>query len=164
MPMAQARYGSLGGHAQSIDVVAPPDAVYDLVADITRTPQLSPECRRTEWLGEPGRPEVGARFRGRNSWRGFRWWRQARIVEADGPRIFAFETVPGHGIYNDTTRWHYQFEPIASGTRVTESYALSGPRWIGLFDRILGRPRALRRNLPRSLQALKQAVETASDC
>jgi uncharacterized protein YndB with AHSA1/START domain len=157
------QYLLLGQHAASVDINASPEVVYDLVTDITRTPEMSPECRRTEWLGEPARPEVGARFRGRNSWRGFRWWRQVRIVEAERPRAFSFETVPGRGIYNDTTRWHYEFEPFPNGTRVTEKYAFSGPRWIGLLDRLVGRPKALERNVARSLEALKRARHTFRD-
>ena len=34
-------------------VAAPPERVYDLVADVTRTPDLSPEVVSVRWLGGP---------------------------------------------------------------------------------------------------------------
>jgi hypothetical protein len=152
-------YNLLGHHSVSIDVGAPSEVVYELVADITGTPKMSRECRRTEWLGAPGRPELGARFRGQNRWRGIRWWRTCQITRAERGRGFEFVTLPGRAFYNDTTTWRYEFEPSAIGTRVTQTYEFSGPRWIGLLDRLIGRPMALERNVWRSLQMLKQAAE-----
>jgi hypothetical protein len=41
----------------TVHVEAPPEAVYDLVADVTRIGEFSPECRRAEWSTTPdGRP------------------------------------------------------------------------------------------------------------
>ena len=34
----------------SIDVAAPPELVYDLISDVTRMGEWSPECYRCEWL------------------------------------------------------------------------------------------------------------------
>ena len=47
-------------------VTARPELVWDLVADVTRVGEWSPECIRAAWLGDPGRPQPGARFTGRN--------------------------------------------------------------------------------------------------
>jgi hypothetical protein len=66
-------------YEESIRIAAPADAIYDLVADVISTGDRSPECRSVEWLGEPGRAVEGARFRGRNRWRGFTWERTATI-------------------------------------------------------------------------------------
>ena len=136
--------------------------VYDLVAAVDRVPEFSPECRRIEWLGEPHRPDVGARFRGRNRWRGFAWWREVRITEAERGRVFAFETVPARGIYNDSTAWRYTFESTGAGTKVTESYTHSAPGWLRAMDAALGRPRALARGMAKTLAALKQEAETGT--
>jgi len=48
------------------EVAARPELVWDLVTDITRIGEWSPECIRAAWLGEPSRPRPGARFTGRN--------------------------------------------------------------------------------------------------
>jgi len=47
-------------------VAAPPELVWDLVADVIRVGGWSPECIRAVWLGEPGQPQPGARFTGHN--------------------------------------------------------------------------------------------------
>jgi Polyketide cyclase / dehydrase and lipid transport len=47
-------------------VAAPPELVWDLVADVTRVGQWSPECAGAAWLEEPVRPAPGARFTGHN--------------------------------------------------------------------------------------------------
>ena len=45
---------------------APAEAVYDLVTDVTRMGEWSPENEGGEWLDAARGPVVGARFRGRN--------------------------------------------------------------------------------------------------
>ncbi len=50
----------------SIDIAAPPGAVYDLVADVTNMGRWSPETYRCEWLDGCTGPRVDARFKGWN--------------------------------------------------------------------------------------------------
>jgi hypothetical protein len=146
-------------HHETIQIAAPADLLYDLVADVTSTGDRSPECRRVEWLGEPARAVTGARFRGHNRWRGFSWWRNVTILRADRGREFAFKTEPGRGIYNDTTTWRYQFEPADDATDVTEGYEFSAPWWLQTMDTILGRPKALQRGVHHTLANLKRTAE-----
>jgi hypothetical protein len=148
----------------SIEINAPADRIYDVVADVTSTGDRSPECRRVEWVGEPAKAVRNARFRGHNRWRGFTWSRNATITRADRGREFAFKTEPGHGIYHDSTSWRYRFEPIGNGaTNITESYELTAPWWIKTMDTILGRPKALRKSMNSTLANLKRACEGADD-
>lgn len=146
-------------HSESIDIAAPARVVYDLVADVTAVAQRSPEVRRCEWIGEPAAPMVGARFRGHNRWRGFRWSRIARITAAEPGVEFAFETAPGRGIYHDLTRWRYLFQPLDGGTRVIESYEFYAPGWLRRLDAALGRRRALATGMRATLASLKHAAE-----
>jgi len=53
-------------HRTSVDVDAPPDAVWALVTDIERMGEWSPICRRCEWLGDHREATVGAPFKGTN--------------------------------------------------------------------------------------------------
>jgi hypothetical protein len=150
-------------YQESIEIAAPAELIYDLVADVTSTGHRSPECRHVEWLGEPAKAVSGARFRGHNRWRGFTWWRIATITRADRGQDFAFKTQPEQGIYHDSTAWRYQFEPTGDdGTRVTESYELTAPWWLQTMDTMLGRPKALRNGVHRTLANLKHAAELAS--
>jgi hypothetical protein len=154
-------------HTEVISIDARLERVYDLVADLARVDELSPEVRRAHWIGQPAAPVVGARIRGYNRWKGFRWSRQAVILVADRGAEFIFRTVPGRGIYHDSTTWRYGFEPTPTGgTRVTEGYEFRAPEWLRLMDVALRRPKALADGMRRTLRELKQRAEdtpTSSD-
>lgn len=47
-------------------IEAPPQALYDLVADVTRTPQYSTDIVSCTWLDGATGPAVGARFKAIN--------------------------------------------------------------------------------------------------
>jgi uncharacterized protein YndB with AHSA1/START domain len=147
-------------HTETIDIEATPEEVYHLVAAVDDVARYSPECRRIEWISEQHEPVVGANFRGQNRWRGFHWWREVRITTAERGRVFAFQTVPGRGIYHDTTEWRYDLTPTSTGTHVTESYQFSAPAWLRCMDSVIGRQRALARGMRATLAALKMAAES----
>lgn len=106
-------------------IQASPEALYDVVADVTRTPELSPEVVSCEWLDGATGPAVGARFRAQNrAGRGPAWHNTPVVTVADRGREFAFSrTEKGAG----TIAWRYVFTPEGSGTRVTESYEVTQP-------------------------------------
>lgn len=149
--------------AVSIDIAAPPERVYDLVSDITRMGEFSPECRRCAWTGGATGPAVGARFKARNKGgRGPSWFNTPTVVAADPGREFAFNRQgPGIGSYT----WRYRFEPTEAGTRVTESYEAEKHlpqvtswltmKWVGSQDR----DEDLRRGMQTTLERIKAAAE-----
>ncbi len=108
-----------------IVVAAAPEEVYDLVADVTRTPELSPEVVSVRWLDGATGPAVGARFEAVNVSSGGKRWRNRPVVTvADRGREFAFSrSEPFAG----TVAWRYRFEPVEGGTRVVESYEVERP-------------------------------------
>ena len=116
---------SLDHDTAEIVVAAPPEHVYDLVADVTRTPELSPEVVDVRWLDGATGPAVGARFEAVNlSSGGKRWKNRPVVTAADRGREFAFSrTEPFAG----TVAWRYRFEAVEGGTRVVESYAVERP-------------------------------------
>ena len=77
----------------SIDIAAPPELVYDLIADVPRMGEWSPECYRCKWLDGTTSAAVGARFRGYNRVGRYRWATTAVITTADRGREFAFTVV-----------------------------------------------------------------------
>ncbi|MFQ6031139.1 MAG: SRPBCC family protein [Dehalococcoidia bacterium] len=109
----------LRGEAETY-VAAAPERVYQILSDVTRMGEWSPECYRCVWLGGASAPAVGARFRGDN-WRGWlRWSTFCTVTEAEPGRVFAFETKP-RGMKRQT-RWRYEMEPHIDGTLLRESF------------------------------------------
>lgn len=155
---------TLGRAEESIHVEATPQTVYDLVADVTRTPEYSPEVDKVVWLDDGG-PRVGARFRARNRVPAdsrFPWHNKPIVTAAEPGREFAFaRTEP----FTGTLVWRYRFEPEGTGTRVTESYEIARPvgriGWfiIATLGRDPDRMTTMRRGLHESLQRLKRVAE-----
>ena len=48
----------------SVHIDAPAERVWELVSDVTRIGEFSPETFEAEWLDGADRPRAGARFRG----------------------------------------------------------------------------------------------------
>ncbi|MDP9430001.1 MAG: SRPBCC family protein [Actinomycetota bacterium] len=72
-------------------VAAPPAAVYALVADVTRTPELSPDIVSCRWLDGATGPAVGARFEAVNTTSAGKPWKNRPVVRtADHGREFSF--------------------------------------------------------------------------
>src|SRR5262245_25411777 len=101
----------------SVDVAAAPDAVWDVVADVTRVGEWSHECVGAEWLDGATAAAPRARFRGRNRSGLFRWGRTCEIVTAE-PWELTWRTVPTI-LYPDSTEWTIRLEAAAAGgTRI----------------------------------------------
>ncbi len=102
----------------SIDVASTPEALYDLVADVTNMGRWSPENYRTEWVEGATGPRVGAKFKGWNQDKlgplPVKWSTVCTVKTATRAEEFAF-TVRQSG-----ATWTYRFEPSALGTKLTE--------------------------------------------
>jgi uncharacterized protein YndB with AHSA1/START domain len=143
---------------ERIEIAAPPARVYDLVADLTRMGEWSPECYRVEWAEDATGPAVGAGFTGHNRVGPYRWTVGGKVVAADRGREFAFATyVKGR----ESTRWRYRFELSGEGTLVTEAYEFVWATLpVRLSDMLMPRRRILQRGMRRTLERIKAAAET----
>jgi hypothetical protein len=104
--------------SRTVDVAAPPERVWDLVSDLPRMGEWSPENRGGRWV-RGGGPTVGAVLVGTNG-RGLRRWStRSTVTRAERPRAFAFD-VTSLGLA--VAQWAYEVEPTASGCRVTETW------------------------------------------
>ncbi len=143
----------------SVNIAAPPQLVYDLIADIARMGEWSPECYRCEWLDGATAAAVGARFRGYNRLGRYRWERTAIITAAEPGRELAFVTVDDR-TGREETRWLYTMEPSPSGTLLSESFQFL---WCSTLDRVmellLPRGRQVERGMKETLRRLKLAAE-----
>lgn len=144
-------------------IEASPEALYDVIADVTRTPELSPEVVACEWIDGATAPAVGARFRAKNhAGRGPDWHNTPVVTVAERGREFAFSrTEKAAG----TIVWRNEFTPQGSGTRVTESYEVTRPvpllGWfvIGVLYGNKDRRGDLRRGMTQTLQRLAALTE-----
>ncbi len=151
----------------SLRMQARPEDVYALVADVTRTPEFSPEVTSCTWLDGATGPAVGARFEAVNRSAAGRTWKNRPVVTAAEPgREFAFtRTEPFAG----SIAWRYRFEPVDGGTRVTESYEVERPvRRLGwlVIERVFrggDRREALRAGMRTTLERLRVAAEARAD-
>jgi hypothetical protein len=145
---------------------AAPDAVYDLVADVTRTGERSTECVACAWL--PGRAPAlaGARFRGHNRVGALvRWTRICEVLVADRGREFTFRTVPSRWDYSrrDSSIWGYRMAAEGQGTRLThfhEAVLLPAPPLTSVYGRFFPHHKDPRAAMTYTLDTLRRQLET----
>ena len=147
-----------------IHIKARPEHIYDVVSDVTRTPEFSPEILRCTWLDGATGPAIGASFEVVNrAGRGPAWKNGPVILAADRGREFAFartEKLAG------TLLWRYGFEIDGDGTLVTESYEVTEPisraGWfiIGTVCGNHDRRADLRAGMEQTLQRLRDVAES----
>lgn len=154
--------GSARPEEVSIRIDAAPEVVWDLISDVTRMGQWSPECRRCYWRGD--KRGVGARFIGINR-RGWVVWVTSNTVErSERGRSFAFRTT------TNGVRWGYRLEPDGTGgTLVTEVWDVSGQntgqrkRTASFANMMLGgyenHTEELREGMRKTLERVKAAAE-----
>jgi hypothetical protein len=150
----------------TLHIDASPEVVYRLVADVTRTPEFSPEVQRCTWLDGASGPAVGARFEAVNkAGRGPAWKNRPVVTAARPGREFAFSRTER---FAGTLVWRYQLEPDGQGTRVTESYQVTEPisSWgwfvIGSLYGLRDRRGDLRNGMEQTLQRIRETAERDS--
>jgi len=141
----------------TIQIQAPPEKVYDMITDVTRMGEWSPETVRAEWVGGATGPAVGARFKGHNKLGLARWSTTPTVKVADPGKEFTFETgKPG----KEATRWTYRFMPKDGGTELTESFeALRYGAFMKLTAKPEKRAAKLTGDIQQTLERIKRAAE-----
>ncbi|HVB91015.1 MAG TPA: SRPBCC family protein [Acidimicrobiales bacterium] len=145
----------------ALEMKSRPEMIYDLVADVSRMGEWSPECYRREWLDGATEAEVGARFAGHNKSGVFRWSNVSQITRAERGRILSWTMGPGDDPYS---AWQYTFEPTADGVVVTETFRSLRRTLLGRLSTVpLGGPRRsqarLQSGIQRTLERLRAAAE-----
>ncbi|WP_222194679.1 SRPBCC family protein [Modestobacter italicus] len=148
-------------HAGSIVVATSPDALYDLVSDVTRTGEWSPICTAC-WWDEGASGQVGDWFTGRNEVPGRVWETRSQVVAAERGSEFAW------AVRGTLVRWGYTLEPVDGGTLLTESWEFL-PAGLAFFAETYGdqaqaqienRTRAAHESIPATLVAIKAIAES----
>jgi hypothetical protein len=149
-----------------VHVNVAPEKLYELVSDVTRMGEWSPETVRCRWLDGATGPVVGARFKGTNR-RGLMRWKP-RVVAALPGREFAF--VANLMIFHrEMTKWRYRFESATDGgTDVTESFEMLSdlPWYISVDERWLmginDHQADLQTGMLRTLERIKAVAESSA--
>lgn len=161
-----------------LTVEATPDTVWNLVSDITRAGEWSPEATGGRWRGDATGPAVGARFLGGNRHGAMRWSTHCRVTEAEPPTGDTGAEPPTGGtgaqapgrftfvVTESQTAWGWILTPSGGGATHVVAWRESvgtPPLPIRLVQRsgILGRNREalMRDGLQRSLERVKEIVE-----
>jgi uncharacterized protein YndB with AHSA1/START domain len=141
-------------------MAAPPERVWDLVSDVTRIGEFSPETFEAEWLDGATGPAVGAKFRGHVKRNGIGpiYWITCTVMVSEPGREFTFGTGPSGKPMNV---WSYKLAPNGDGTDVTESFALAYKVFFRVYWALLGwaRGRTNRNGMRTTLERMKAVVE-----
>ncbi len=145
----------------SIEIDAPPAAVWAVVSDLRRMGEWSPQCKKMIIRG--GEVKQGTRTINLNR-QGWKWWPTRSYV-----KVFEPERTLALKIAENGTIWTYALEPTERGTRLVESR--TAPHGVSslsntLTKHVLGGTdqfeAGLERGMQETLQRIKAAVETAS--
>ena len=148
---------------ESIDIDAPPERLYDMVSDLSRMGEWSPENQGGKWVGGATGAVEGARFKARNRNGRRSWSSVATIVIANRPKEVAWES---SALRLKIALWRYRFEPNGSGgTTVVESTEDRRGRIMHVIGRtatgVADRATENKKNMRATLEQLKTAAESA---
>lgn len=142
----------------SVEIEAPPESVWGVVADVSRMSEWSPECRKIVVLGTP-KQGLGTKLLGIN--------RRGMAVWPTTSTVVRFE--PGKGVAWRTREsgatWTYELAPASGGTRLTGRRDLDGFRPLTrvaapLIGGAVGHDHELADGIRATLERIKSAVES----
>jgi uncharacterized protein YndB with AHSA1/START domain len=140
-------------------IPAPPERIFDIVADPRRHKDISGNDTVRDAFDVPERLSLGATF-GMNMEFGGSYSMTNTVIEYDEPRRIAWQARPPA----DSARWRhlfggriwrYELEPVEGGTRVRESWDLTQE---GLKFLVIGYRKKTRVNMTRTLERIEQLV------
>jgi uncharacterized protein YndB with AHSA1/START domain len=141
-------------------IQASPERLYDLVSDLPRMGEWSPENRGGRWVKGAKGPTVGARFKGKNTSGWKSWSTDVEVTVAEPGREFAFDVT---ALGMRVARWGYRFDGSGSSTTVTEYWedhrSPFAARISGLLVGISDRATHNRAGMAQTLEKLATAAE-----
>jgi hypothetical protein len=135
--------------------------LYDLVTDLPRMGEWSPENTGGKWVKGATGPAVGAHFKGtnRNGWR--RWSTDVVVTVADPGKQFSFDVTAGP---MKVASWDYRFDQRGDTTTIvqtwTDNRASLAKKVAPLVAGVRDRTERNRQNMEATLAKMAEAVET----
>jgi uncharacterized protein YndB with AHSA1/START domain len=155
---------------ETIEIAAPPDKIWEIVADLKRHPELagSGEVLTIEKLSGP--LAVGTTWEsGEKVPKAGSFTAKSEVTEFTPPRVFAWVSHPPplskRNVADSTIDAHWRFElaPTAGGTRVTHSFRVVEPKVgalkLKLFYALTGRAKVIQRGMRKTLGNLRSLAE-----
>ena len=115
-------------------IAAPAQKVWELISDLPRMGEWSPENQGGSWKGATG-PATGAVFVGKNKNGIMRWSTKVKVVDCQPGRAFEI-SVSKMGFA--VSHWRYDIQETAQGCLVTESWDDQRSRWMSVAARPMG--------------------------
>jgi uncharacterized protein YndB with AHSA1/START domain len=143
----------------SVEIAASPESVWEVVSDVSRMSEWSPECRRIVVLGSP-RQGVGTRMLGLNR-RGWALWpTTSTVVRFEPGRAVAWKT------RESGATWTYELSPTSSGTSLTgrrdlPSFRIGTKLLAPVIGGAQGHDRELAEGIRITLERIKATVEAS---
>jgi uncharacterized protein YndB with AHSA1/START domain len=148
------------GAEVTVWIDAAPEKVWDLVSDVTRIGEFSPETFEARWTRGSTGPEVGASFAGhvKRNGVGPTYWSPCQVTACEPERLFEFAVGTDAVTINN---WGYRLAPRDGGTDVTEYFRLEPSLPVRLYWTVLGplRSRTNVRGMRTTLERMKEVVE-----
>jgi hypothetical protein len=141
-------------------MAASPEIVWDLVSDVTRIGEFSPETFEAVWLRGATGPAVGARFKGhvKRNGVGPTYWTVCEVTACEPGEHFEFAVLVSDQLAN---RWGYRIRAVDGGSEVTESFRLPANAISRIYWALLGwhRGRANERGMRQTLERIRAVAE-----
>ena len=148
------------GDQVSVWMDAPPARVWDLVTDVTRIGEFSPETFEARWTRGSTGPEVGAFFKGhvKRNGVGPTYWTLCKVTRCETEKAFEFAVGTAAITVNS---WGYELEPKDGGTLVSEYFRMEPSIATRLYWTVLGalRGRTNRKGMRTTLERMKAVLE-----
>jgi carbon monoxide dehydrogenase subunit G len=139
-------------------IAAPPDQIFDLLADPRRHHDIDGSGSVRDAKDSPERLSLGAAF-GMSMKVGIGYTMINTVVEFDENRRIAWQTRGAGrigGMFGGRI-WRYELEPVDGGTRVRESWDISQERGKVLIRRARAKTR---KSMERTLERIEELVTT----
>jgi uncharacterized protein YndB with AHSA1/START domain len=143
----------------SVEVAASPEQVWEVVSDVTRMPEWSPELRRLYVLGSR-KSGVGTLMLGINR-RGLAVWpTTSKVVRFEPGKAVAWRT------RESGATWTYEIEPAVEGTRITgrrdlAKFSPGSAALLPLIGGAAGHDAELAAGIATTLERIKATIEAA---
>lgn len=148
------------GSEVSVYVDAPVADVWDLVSDVTRIGEFSPETFEARWTRGSTGPEVGASFKGhvKRNGVGPTYWSPCQVTRCVPGEVFEWAVGTDSTTLNN---WGYRLAPEGDGTRVTEYFRIEPTLPMRVYWTLLGplRGRTNERGMRTTLERMKAVLE-----